>query len=104
MFSLFSNNQPQENSKKNQELTPLQHNPKIQLEPVDYTKMMFSEYANKNPTQLVSKSKFYENFDLTSNNMFLCTDWSNMVIAGGSITALATCENIKDEDFSDFDI
>lgn len=95
---MFSSNKDQ------QELFPLDSMPKIQLDHVDYSKVMFEKYANKNPTQLATKEKFYENFDLTSSNLFLCVDWKNMIIAGGSITALSTKEKISDDDFSDFDI
>lgn len=103
MFSLFNNVHDQEN-KKQQELFLLNAPPKIQLEPVNYSKVMFKQYANTTPTQLVSTNKFYENFDLTSGNLFLCVDWRNMVVAGGSITALSTKSEISDNDFSDFDI
>ena len=73
----------------------------------DESKLLFKKYARNvanGESTIVSKQVFDVNFDLITNNLFLCMNWDNMVIAGGSILALMTKPVIEDKDFSDFDI
>ena len=74
---------------------------------LDENKLLFKKYARNvesgKPT-IVNKETFEKNFDIETSNLFLCMDWSNMVIAGGAVLALLTKEEIGKQDFSDFDI
>ena len=70
-------------------------------------KLLFKKYARNVPegtNTVVSKQTFETNFDLVTSNLFLCMNWDNMVIAGGSVLALMTKSTIETKDFSDFDI
>lgn len=49
-----------------------------------------------------SKDDFEKYFDLITNNVFICMDWNNMLIAGGSILSILTKipDNVKLSDDS----
>lgn len=73
----------------------------------DDDKILFKHFLQERDntkSSIVSKDKFIENFDTQSSNLFLCMDWNNMIVAGGSILGLLTKENIENKDFGDFDI
>lgn len=65
--------------------------------------ILFKTYKKVN-NELVKNDVFERNFDITTKNLFLCMDWNNMIVAGGSVLALKTLSEINDNDFNDFDI
>jgi len=77
-------------------------------ESVDKSKILFQKYQHErqpNKELTVSKEKFEALLDESTSNLFLCMNWSNMVIAGGSTLALLTQtdDNVENE-FADIDI
>lgn len=51
-------------------------------------KLLFTKKYSPNPNCINTKNEFGRYFDLVTNNMFLCMDWDNVLIAGGSILSL----------------
>lgn len=72
----------------------------------DESKILFptNKEQSNNIQNIVSKERFESLLDKYTSNLFLCMDWSNMVLAGGSVLAMLTQHTDEEKEFSDFDI
>ena len=69
----------------------------------DDSKILFSKYS-RHPFSVTKQETFDRCFDILTSNLFLAVNWNNMIVAGGSVLAIYTNDQVKAESFSDIDI
>jgi len=58
-------------------------------------RLLFTKKYNPKTNCINTKNEFDRYFDIATDNMFLCMDWNNVLIAGGSILSLLS--SVPDE-------
>lgn len=56
----------------------------------------FSKQLQYGTSSICTRDEFEHNFDTATRNMLTCIDWSNVVVAGGSILTMLTAEKLGD--------